>query len=67
MSELGPLIPDDSTRGARVWRRTRGVAAIVLAFIAVTVLSPVLLLCGALVDGRSGCAGASTGWPCASS
>jgi 1-acyl-sn-glycerol-3-phosphate acyltransferase len=51
MSELGPLIPDDSPRGARLWRRTRGVAAILVAFIAVTALSPLLLLCGAAVDG----------------
>jgi 1-acyl-sn-glycerol-3-phosphate acyltransferase len=50
MSALGPLIPDDSPRAARALRRARGVAAEVLVFALLTVLSPALLLAAALVD-----------------
>jgi hypothetical protein len=47
---LGPLIPDDSARSARVWRRVRGIAVEVVVLVLVTVLSPLLLLGGASVD-----------------
>ena len=50
MGALGPLIPDDSPRAARVWRRVRGVAAVAVALALVTLLSPVLLVVAALVD-----------------
>jgi 1-acyl-sn-glycerol-3-phosphate acyltransferase len=50
MGVLGPLMRDDSTRGARAWRRTRGIAVEVIALTLVTALSPVLLIGGALVD-----------------
>src|SRR6202043_2153838 len=41
---LGPLIPDDSRRGSRVWRRVRGITVELIAFVLVTLLSPVLLI-----------------------
>ena len=50
MGALGPLIPDDSPRAARAWRRVRGVAAVAVALVLVTVLSPVLLLVAVVVD-----------------
>ncbi len=50
MGALGPLIPDDSPRAARLWRRARGVAAVAVALALVTLLSPVLLLGAAVVD-----------------
>ena len=34
----GPLFPDDGPRGARVWRRTRGIVAEIVLFVLVTVL-----------------------------
>jgi 1-acyl-sn-glycerol-3-phosphate acyltransferase len=50
MRELGPLIPDDSPRGSRVWRRARGIAVEVVVWVLVTLLAPVLLIGAALVD-----------------
>ncbi|HEX5853378.1 MAG TPA: 1-acyl-sn-glycerol-3-phosphate acyltransferase [Solirubrobacteraceae bacterium] len=50
MGALGPLIPDDSPRAARLWRRVRGVAAVAVALVLVTLLSPLLLLGAAVVD-----------------
>ncbi len=50
MGALGPLIPDDSPRASRVWRRARGISVELLAFALITVLSPVLLIAGLLVD-----------------
>ncbi|MCW3066306.1 MAG: hypothetical protein JWN32_3478 [Solirubrobacterales bacterium] len=47
---MGPLIPDDGPRGARVRRRARGVAVELVVFLLVTVLAPVLLLGAALAD-----------------
>jgi 1-acyl-sn-glycerol-3-phosphate acyltransferase len=47
---LGPLIPDDSARLHRVWRRARTIAATVGVFVLVTVLSPLLLIVAVLVD-----------------
>lgn len=47
---LGPLIPDDSPRAARVWRRVRGISVEVIALVLVTVLSPVLLIGAVAVD-----------------
>ncbi len=48
---LGPLISDDSARFPRVWRRTRGIAVTVGAFVLITVLSPLLAIAAVLVDG----------------
>jgi 1-acyl-sn-glycerol-3-phosphate acyltransferase len=47
---LGPLIPDGSSRASRVWRRVRGITAVVLALIVVTSVSPVLLIGAVAVD-----------------
>jgi 1-acyl-sn-glycerol-3-phosphate acyltransferase len=47
---LGPLIPDDSARSARVWRRVRGIAVEVVVLTLMTVLSPLLLIGAAVVD-----------------
>lgn len=47
---MGPLIPDDSSSGARVWRRTRNIAIELLAFALLTALLPALLLLGAVTD-----------------
>jgi 1-acyl-sn-glycerol-3-phosphate acyltransferase len=49
-AQLGPLIPDDSSRAARVWRRTRGITIEVVVFVVITGLSPVLVIVAALVD-----------------
>ncbi|MGI8845056.1 MAG: 1-acyl-sn-glycerol-3-phosphate acyltransferase [Thermoleophilaceae bacterium] len=46
----GPLFPDDAARGARIWRRTRGIAIEFVAFVLVTVLFPVLIVVAGLVD-----------------
>src|SRR5271165_7575320 len=51
MDTLGPLIPDDSPRASRAWRRIRGITVEVIAFVLVTLLSPVLLLGAVAVDG----------------
>jgi 1-acyl-sn-glycerol-3-phosphate acyltransferase len=50
MGELGPLIPDDSPRLSQAWRRVRGIAAVVIAFVLITLLSPLLFVCAATVD-----------------
>ncbi len=50
MGELGPLIPDDGPRAARVWRRTRGITLELLAFAAITLLSPLLATLAVVVD-----------------
>jgi 1-acyl-sn-glycerol-3-phosphate acyltransferase len=47
---MGPLLPDDGPRGARLRRRARGIAIETLAFVAITLLSPVLLPAAAAVD-----------------
>jgi 1-acyl-sn-glycerol-3-phosphate acyltransferase len=46
----GPLIPDDGPPGARLGRRARGIAIEVGAFVALTLLSPLVLLVAVLVD-----------------
>jgi len=50
MEALGPLIPDDSPGSSRAWRRVRGIAVELIAFVLVTALAPLLLIGGALVD-----------------
>src|SRR5207245_1783460 len=50
MGALGPLIPDDSPRASRVWRRVRGITVEVIALVLVTLVSPVLLIGGLAVD-----------------
>ncbi|MGD0455187.1 MAG: 1-acyl-sn-glycerol-3-phosphate acyltransferase [Solirubrobacteraceae bacterium] len=50
MGALGPLVPDDSPRVSRMWRRVRGIAAEVLALVLLTALSPALLIGAAAVD-----------------
>jgi 1-acyl-sn-glycerol-3-phosphate acyltransferase len=47
---VGPLIPDESPRGARWWRRLRGIALVLGALLLVTTLSPLLALAAAIVD-----------------
>jgi 1-acyl-sn-glycerol-3-phosphate acyltransferase len=47
---VGPLLPDTGPRGARLRRRARGIAIEVVAFAAVTLLSPLLLGAAAVVD-----------------
>jgi 1-acyl-sn-glycerol-3-phosphate acyltransferase len=46
----GPLIPDDGPAGARARRRARGIAIEVGAFLALTLLSPLVLVAAVLVD-----------------
>jgi 1-acyl-sn-glycerol-3-phosphate acyltransferase len=46
----GPLIPDDGPAGARARRRARGIAIEVGAFLALTLLSPLVLATAVLVD-----------------
>jgi 1-acyl-sn-glycerol-3-phosphate acyltransferase len=46
----GPLIPDDGPVAARLLRRTRGIAIEVGAFVALTVLSPLVACAAVLVD-----------------
>jgi 1-acyl-sn-glycerol-3-phosphate acyltransferase len=48
--DLGPLVPDDSHRGARVRRRVRGIAIEVVVFVLISVLSPLLLIATIAVD-----------------
>lgn len=50
MGGLGPLIADDGSRASRVWRRTRGIAAEVLLLLAMTALSPLLVVVAGAVD-----------------
>ncbi len=47
---LGPLIPDDSPRASRAWRRIRGITVLTIAFVLLTLLSPALLVLAAAVD-----------------
>ncbi len=47
---MGPLLPDDGPAGARYIRRTRGIAAEIVAFVLVTILLPLLLVVALLVD-----------------
>jgi 1-acyl-sn-glycerol-3-phosphate acyltransferase len=47
---MGPLLPDDGPRAARLLRRARGIVLELVLFVLVTVLAPVLLLAAALVD-----------------
>jgi 1-acyl-sn-glycerol-3-phosphate acyltransferase len=47
---LGPLLPDDSSRAARLWRRTRNITLELLVLLSTTVLLPVLLLGGGVID-----------------
>src|SRR4051812_8843476 len=46
----GPLFPDDGPRGARIVRRVRAIAVELILFVAVTALSPVLLVAATTVD-----------------
>src|SRR5271165_180834 len=50
MDALGPLIPDDSPRASRAWRRIRGITVEMVAFILITLLSPALLIGAVAVD-----------------
>jgi 1-acyl-sn-glycerol-3-phosphate acyltransferase len=50
MGALGPLIPDDSPRVSRAWRRLRGITVEVVTLVLVTLLSPVLVAGGVAVD-----------------
>jgi 1-acyl-sn-glycerol-3-phosphate acyltransferase len=50
MTDLGPLIPDDSSRGSRLWRRLRGIFVETLAFVLVTLLLPLLIVIAVVVD-----------------
>jgi 1-acyl-sn-glycerol-3-phosphate acyltransferase len=50
MEPLGPLIPDDDSFAARLWRRTRGIALIVVLFVLITALSPLLVVAALLTD-----------------
>jgi len=47
---MGPLIPDDGPRGARVLRRVRGIVLELIVFALLTALSPVLVVAAAAVD-----------------
>ena len=46
----GPLSPDDGPRAGRLWRRTRGIAIEVVAFLLTTALLPVLIVAALAVD-----------------
>jgi 1-acyl-sn-glycerol-3-phosphate acyltransferase len=50
MGQLGPLIPDESSRVQRLVRRGRNISIELLMFLLVTVLLPVLLVVAAVVD-----------------
>jgi len=50
MQALAPLIPDESPRTSRVWRRVRGITVELITLVLVTLLSPVLVLCAVAVD-----------------
>jgi 1-acyl-sn-glycerol-3-phosphate acyltransferase len=50
MGPLGPLIPDDSSRASRGLRRACGITAEVVAFVLITLLSPLLLVGAVAVD-----------------
>jgi 1-acyl-sn-glycerol-3-phosphate acyltransferase len=46
----GPLFPDDGAAGARLQRRAKGIAMELGAFVALTLLSPLVLVAAVLVD-----------------
>ncbi len=46
----GPLFADDGPRGARIFRRVRGIGLEIVAFVLVTVLFPLLLIGAAIID-----------------
>ena len=46
----GPLFPDEGPAAGRLWRRAKGIAIEVAAFLALTVLFPLALLVAAIVD-----------------
>ncbi len=50
MGDLGPLIPDESPRSTRLRRRARGISVELLAFVALTLLFPLLALGAAVLD-----------------
>jgi 1-acyl-sn-glycerol-3-phosphate acyltransferase len=50
MDALGPLIPDDSPRASRAWRRVRGITVEVIGLVLLTLLAPVLLIGAMAVD-----------------
>jgi 1-acyl-sn-glycerol-3-phosphate acyltransferase len=50
MGALGPLIPDDSPRASRAWRRVRGITLLVTALLLITLLSPVLVIAAVVTD-----------------
>jgi 1-acyl-sn-glycerol-3-phosphate acyltransferase len=50
MLKMGPLIPDEGSWAARLWRRWRGVLVEVILFVLLTLLSPALFICAALTD-----------------
>jgi 1-acyl-sn-glycerol-3-phosphate acyltransferase len=47
---MGPLLPDEGPRGARLWRRARGIVTEVLLLLLLTGLAPVLALAAIVVD-----------------
>jgi 1-acyl-sn-glycerol-3-phosphate acyltransferase len=47
---MGPLLPDEGPRGARLWRRARGIVAEVLLLLLLTGLAPALALAAIVVD-----------------
>lgn len=50
MGEPGPLIRDHSSRGARLWRRLRGITLQLVLLLLLTLFSPPLLLAAAGLD-----------------
>jgi 1-acyl-sn-glycerol-3-phosphate acyltransferase len=48
--QMGPLIPDDGSRGSRLVRRVRGIGIELLVFVLLTVTFPVLLIGAVIVD-----------------
>jgi 1-acyl-sn-glycerol-3-phosphate acyltransferase len=47
---MGPLLPDEGPRGARLWRRAHGIVAEVLLLLLLTGLAPALALAAIVVD-----------------
>jgi 1-acyl-sn-glycerol-3-phosphate acyltransferase len=47
---MGPLLPDEGSRGARLWRRARGIVAELLLLLLLTGLAPALALVAIVVD-----------------
>ena len=50
MEALGPLIPDESRRASRWWRRVRGVTVEVATLVLLTVAAPLLFMAAAALD-----------------